>query len=196
MSFTMMAVQGLFTNPDGTPASGTLCITPNSAIENLTAGESPQTMQPVCGLLNQFGRIVSQAYTALEVAATDDSGTTPIGSSYTFSLKLDGQSLVEFSTPVPHDVASWSASYPVVCVDSAANTVLDSDVVELVNLLASPSMVGASITGSGITGGATILSVDPGANTVTMSSNAIGSDAGVSIEGGCIPFTTLRANAL
>ena len=130
------------------------------------------------------------------MAATDDPNTTPIGSSYTFSLKLDGQNLVEFSSGVPASPSSWSGSYPVICYDNDAATVLDSAVVQLVDLIASESMIGATITGPGIDGPQTITSVDVANNRVTMGSPAIASDASVAIEGGCLPFTSLQANAL
>ena len=196
MSFTMIALQGKFTNPDGTPASGTICATPTAMLENFSPGVEPQTAEPVCGLLDAEGRIVGQNYQAMEITATDDPNTTPIGASYIFGLKLDGQPFVEFTTPVPSNPSSWGSSYEVACYDNTAVTVADSPTIVLVDLVAGVAMVGAQITGPGIDGTAHIISVNPTAKSVTIDSPAIASDAGVTIEGGCIPLMTLRANAL
>ena len=32
--FSQVAIEGQFTNPDGSPASGTVCLTPNSRLVN------------------------------------------------------------------------------------------------------------------------------------------------------------------
>ena len=197
MSFTMIALQAKFTNADGSPASGTVCATPNSHLENFDPGGEPQTMEPVCGLLDPNGRLVSQSYQSLVIAATDDPGTIPIGASYTFTIKLDGQDLVEFSSPLPSDPQSWPSTPPPSCSDDSATTVTDSPTIALVDLLASPTMVGAQVMGPAISGTAHVLSANRGTNTITIDANATETGAGgVIIEGGCFPLTTLWANAL
>lgn len=185
--FSQVAIEGQFTNPDGSPASGTVCLTPNSRLVN---GEDIQSEAPICGVLEAQGRIVSQGYQALVVSATDDEGTTPVGASYTVTLQVNGQEVVEFATPVSEDFGP--------CHDVLATTSETEPTIVLVGLIASPSMVGATLTGNNFDGAQEIISVDPGANMVTVNTDAsaTGVDGAIVITGGCASFALLEANAL
>jgi hypothetical protein len=196
MTITSIAIEGLFLDADDSPSSGTICLTPNSSFWN---GDETVPMAPICGLLDPSGRIINQAQRALAVAATTDTLTYPAGVSYTITVKLDGQPMFEFSVPICH---LGGACYPPFPngkpVDVAATVSSTSPVAQLVNLVASTTMVGATVTGNQISGGTTILSVDEDANTVTMSADALGTgvDGAFEISGGCIAFQALRAAAL
>jgi len=195
MSITRVALEGKFINADGSPASGTICARLNTELSN-----TPETVSPsvICGLLDGEGRIIGQDQRALVLYATDDAGTYPVGSTYTLTLELDGEMPVEFATPVPHAPAVWGGLVPVTCQDPAATTTISTEVVQLVHLVASFSMVGATVTGNHFTGSVTITAVDPAANTITVSANATtsGVDTALTIAGGCVELAALRENAL
>jgi hypothetical protein len=191
MGFTPIAIEGRFTNADGSPASGTICLEPDSELIN---GEETQSRQPICGLLDADGRIIGQDQRALVVNATDDAGTTPVGSSYTVTLQLDGQSVVGFSTPMPSNPASWGGVRPVTCTDPIASGSTASALISLVDLVAAEAMVGATL--SGLNTG-TVVSVDETANTIMASGDSAFTGVHtLTIEGGCVEFAALEANAL
>lgn len=195
--FTPVAIEGTFLNPDDTAASGTLCLTPSTALVNSDEPLEEQGTEPVCGVLDSEGRITAQSGLALIANATDDTATTPVGAYYVFQLQLDGQLAIEFNSPLPHDVVGFRSGAGV-CVDVAATTTIDEPVVQLVNLIAASSMVGATVTGENFEGEPTVLSIDASANTITLSANATatGVDGSLTVESGCILFGALQANAL
>ena len=141
MSFTQVAIEGQFLGADGSPASGTICVTPNSALINSDAVVSEQGTQPICGVLDSQGRIVAQNGQALVVAATDDVGTWPIGSAYTFTLTLDGQSIIEFESPVPHVVTTFDSPVPPQVNDLTATATLGSPILQLRSSIAASAMI-------------------------------------------------------
>jgi hypothetical protein len=197
--FTPIAIEGLYSNADGTTSTGTITATPNSALVDLTEDSTQdQTRAPIVGIIDELGRIAAQDGLAFVLNATDDEGTLPIGASYTFTLTLDGEQIVEFSSPVPHNPTSFGGLFPKECVDTLAQTTEGSNVITLVNLLAASSMIGATVTGSHFATSTTITAVDALANTITVIANATstGVDDTLTIAGGCIPFSTLQANAL
>lgn len=98
MSFTAVTISGQFNNPDGTPASGTFCATPSAMLSN-TGVE--QADSPICGVLSDTGALVAQSGAAFIIKSTEDSGTLPVGEYYTFTLSIDGQSIIEFNAPLP-----------------------------------------------------------------------------------------------
>ncbi len=188
---TSIAVQGLFLGGDGSPSSGTFSATPNSTVTN---GETEYPATPVVGELNPAGQIVAQSQEAFVIDATDDEGTEPEGSSYTFILELDGTSLREFSAAVP--AASTAA-------ESNGSTVKDSPVVTLSDLVGAHSMVGQMITGTNIPEDTTVLSVNYVAgpigatNELTLSNPASATASGCAfVVGGAVDFAALAANAL
>lgn len=97
MSFTAITITGTFENPDGSVASGTFCAKPSAVLSN---GSVEQSAAPICGVLNDAGQLVAQSGQPFVVNATNDSGTTPEGEYYTFTLQLDGQALIEFAAPL------------------------------------------------------------------------------------------------
>ena len=197
--FTPIAIEGQFTNADGSTSTGTITATPNSALIDVTGDETQdQARAPICGIIDSNGRIASQSGLAFVLNATDDADTLPIGASYTFTVVLDGEQIVEFSSGVPHDPSAFHSLLPVECVDVLATTTDESDIVTLVNLLAANSMIGATVTGNHIPSDTTITAVNEVTNTITLSNEATatGVDGNLEIVGGCIPFSVLQANAL
>lgn len=193
--FTRLALEGRFTNLGGTPASGTVTVTPNSV---LLSGDEAQGITAVSGILDAQGRIVADDGTPFVINATDDASTSPIGSSYAFLLKLDGRVIPEFSSYVPRDPGTWQGSVHAICYDALAVAAEGSPIIHLIDLIASEAMVGSLLVGTQFSGTQTIASVDEAANTVTVGTNAISSgvDANFSIQGGCVNIFALRANAL
>ena len=190
MSFTPIAIEGQFINADGSYASGTVCVTPNSTL--LNAGES-QSAQPICGVLDGLGRITSQGGEALIVNATDDAGTSPIGSSCTFLINLDGQSAYQFESPVP---SGANSALPAVVTDSVSLTATSNQIV-LNELIASTTMIGKTLTGAGITGTATITAINQLTNTLTINVNATTTETStITIAGAAVSINTLKANSL
>ncbi len=189
--FTQVALEGQFLNADESPATGTVCARLNGQIRNQPSVVGPST---VCGLLDGAGRIIGQDQLALLLVATDDSTTLPEGVTYTLTLSLDGEPPVEFDTALPHNPSSFGASGAKV-VDGLATTVEGQPLVTLVTVVASETMVGATITGTNISG--TVESVDTDANTLTLSANATatGVDPTLTIAGGCVSFVALQQNA-
>jgi hypothetical protein len=197
MSFTKIALEGSFQNPDGSPASGTLCAVPDSSLRNYDGSLEEMSNQSICGVLDASGRIVSQGLTAFVINATDDTGTVPVGAFYTFTLKLDGQDVIEFSSPVPSDPATFGVPTP--CVPQDFNSITATGpIITLVDLIASPSMVGQSATCSRFaSGNHNIIDYDPVANTITLDVDA--ESAGVcdtTINGGAIYLACLQGNDL
>lgn len=192
MGFTLIAIEGQFTNADGSPAIGMICVTPGSEMENDGAW---QMEMPVMGALDSMGRIVAAAGGALIVKATDDPATTPIGAYYTFSVRVSGQGLIEFSTGVP---SGANDAFTTGAVDQGAVAVEESPIVTLSTLIAAASMIGAVVTSTKFEGSPTILSVDDIANTVTLSENATasGTDDEFTIASGAVMFSELYENAL
>ena len=101
MAFTPVIITGVFENPDGTPSSGTLCATPSVPLSN---GAIEQSDSPICGLLDDTGSLIAQSGGPFTLNATNDAGTLPQGEFYIFTLKLDGQPIVEFNSPLLTDV--------------------------------------------------------------------------------------------
>jgi hypothetical protein len=186
MSFTPISIQGLFSNSDGSAATGYFTATPNSTMVN---DGIELSQAPIAGVINGAGQIAAQSQFAFVVTANDDSGTTPPASNYTFSIAITSGPLIEFDALVPH-----------ICTATEANgaTTITNPVVQLSTLLASPSMVGQDITGTNIPGGTTVLSVDQLLNQITLSANATATQASGCefVIGGCIEIETLQANAL
>ena len=199
MSITRVALEGKFINADGSPASGTICARLNTTLIT-TLINGPLVLSPsvICGLLDGAGRIIGQNQRALVLYATDDAGTTPVGATYTLTLSLDGEMPEEFDTLMPHEGSAWSGPYPNTAYDPHATVVEGSPVITLVDIIASPTMVGAAaLTGSAFTGSQTVISVDVNANTVTVGSNAsmTGVDSDLAVLIGIASFESLRLNA-
>lgn len=186
MSITPISIQGQLQNADGSPATGTIVATPNSLLAN---GAELYPTSPIAGLLNAEGQVVAQSMYALTVGATDDAGTTPAGSDYTFTIKLDGSPIQEFTAAIPH--ASTAT-------ETNGDTVALSPIVVLDTLVAAESMVTQPITGTNIPGGTTVLSVNPATNSLTLSANASGTQLGGCqfVVGGAVELSVLLTNAL
>lgn len=105
MSFTMVPLTGTFETPAGTPASGTITLTPDSPMEN--AG-MVATVPVVLTLVS--GAIPSGA----EIAATDDVGTTPSGVTYTVEIAIQGAPTVIGTLAVPASAGSIDLATAVV----------------------------------------------------------------------------------
>ena len=197
MSFTPIAIEGRFTKPDGSASVGTISARLSSELRS-TVDESILDAGVVTGSLDGAGRIVGSNGLALVLYATDDVTTEPVGAYYTFTLTLESSDVDEFNSPVPHSPSTWGAAISALCVDSAATTVLGSAVVTLTNLVVASSMIGASVTGTNVPLGATVLSIDALANTLTLSANATatGVDSTLTIHAGCVSLVSLIGNAL
>ena len=192
--FTRIALEGRFTSADGSPASGTITVTPNSFLVN--DGLEGQSMGAVSGVLDSEGRISINGGGALVLNATDDDTTSPSGSSYAFALKLDGRSDINFSCPVPSDPNTFGTPGQPICIDTAAIITNGSPTVLLVNLIASASMIGSHLSAGNISE-SVIISVDEEANTVTCSNDATSTGTTpAQVIGGCVNFFGLQANAL
>ena len=178
---TPISIQGVFTDADGSPATGTICATPTAPTIN---GSGYYPAEPICGVFDTSGRIVSQAMLALQLLASDDTGNVP-NTVYTFALKLDGQDLVEFNAFVP--LASTAT-------DTAVVTVLNSNLVTLSNLKASLAMVGHPITGTNWVGGTTVTAFNAITNVLTLSNPATSTGICSAVVGGAVSITSLIAN--
>lgn len=196
--FTKIALQSLFQNGDGSPASGSIFVTPRSALVNYGDEAEQQSIATIAGIIDALGRVAGINGCALVVNATDDATTLPIGASYLFTVQLNDQGVNEFSSLVPHSPETWAGLSSVKPTDVLATTIDTSPVVTLVNLLAAESMIGAVVTGLHIIGSPTVISVDVAANTITLSANATftGVDGEIMIAGGCCLISGLQANAL
>jgi hypothetical protein len=187
--FTPIVVTGRYLNADGSAASGTFSATPQSVLLN---GGIEQPAAPVSGQLDSSGRLVATSGEALVLNATDDSGTSPIGASYVFALKLDGVGTMEFESPLPH---APSSSFD--AVDSEAVSTVLSPTVTLGNIVVAPEMVGVAVSGANLPAGTTILSVSTALNTITLSANANATGTfTLTFASGVISLSALAANAL
>jgi hypothetical protein len=188
MARTLVSVQGTILAPDGSPARGTLCATPDWPLD---VGSGLFPASPVCGLLDAAGMIRANSYHALALYATDESGddeagTTQVGAVYRWLLQIDGQTVTEFGAPLP--VASTATE-----TNGSTN---GTNLVTLSTLLASAAMVGHSITGTNISGGTTVTAYDDKANTLTLSAVATGTGSGLSfVVGGAVELEALQMAA-
>ncbi len=178
---TLLAVEGLWLRPDGTPATGWCSFTANSIAYN--AGLEYRN-GPLSGYLDELGRLCATSGYALELFATDDAGTTPTDLTYTVTERIDEQDLWEFTTALP---AASTA------MDAAASLVLGSPLCQLGNLIAAACMVGQPISGTGVPSLATVLGFDPIGNTLTMSAGASASETQTTITvGGAVLLSSLE----
>lgn len=185
VSLTRIAVQGTLTNPDGSAASGQFVATPAASLIN---GQDVASPGPQAGVIDPSGRIVAQSLEALVINATDDDGTSPTGTAYTFSIKIDGAGIVEFTAAVPNDS---------IATETMGITSDGVNVVMLTTLVAWPSMIDRPISGTNIPAAATVTDVDTLTNTVTISADATATTIGCTFEiGGAVDLTTLIDNAL
>ena len=97
--FTPVTVTGTWTNPDATAASGKVYATLSEALTN--DGTTTAALA-VCGVLDETGALMDRDGGPFELNATDDPGTTPEDAFYTFSVRIDGQDLLEFNAALPH----------------------------------------------------------------------------------------------
>ena len=150
----------------------------------------------ISGLLDSQGRLVAQNGLALVLDATDDSQTTPYGAYYSFTLNVDGVGVFAFDSPVPCQSLAWSGAGSALVVDEGAVCVAGSAIVELVNTVASPSVIGTTVTSPSFVGTPTVTAIDAVANTLTLSTTASSSGLGLTYSKGIFPLTTLMSNAL
>ena len=183
---TPISLQGILTDPDGSPAQGTVCATPTSMLAN---GSQLVDTTPQAGILNMAGQIVAQSLYALVIGANDDAGTTPPDGAYVFTIQRDGSPLLEFTAAVP---AASTAT------DVGGTTTNLSPVIILGSLIASLAMQGQPITGTNIPSSTTVLSVDENENTLTLSNPCTGSDllGCTFVVGGAIEMSALIPDAL
>lgn len=99
MSFTTITITGSFERPNGEPAQGSIVATLSETIQNGTEIVEPN---PVMGVLNGEGKLVSESLQPFTLAANDDTDTTPVGSTYTFLVELDTAPVRSFTATVPH----------------------------------------------------------------------------------------------
>ena len=180
---TPISIQSLLLSGDGTPATGTICLTPTTSAVN---SDQLYGAEPICGLFDTKGRVVAQNYEALEVWASDDDGIDPVVA-YVVSVRIDGQSLLEFTCTIPAASTAF---------DAGAVTADGTTTVNLSELVVSPSMVGQPITGGNIPISTTVVSVDVGQNALTMSNPATMSGTTIVAIGGAAALTGLLAAAL
>lgn len=182
MSQTPVSIQGAWVNPDGAMPAGTVQFTPSAPTVN---GTQEVSGSPVSGQLVN-GALLAQTGYDLQIFANDDEATIPAGTFYTVSVRISGAPIVEFEV-----VVSESST----AVDAGAQITSGSESVTLVDLIASTAMVGQSISGSGIPGGATVTAVTPGSQVITISVPATGNGTTSATIGGVITFAQLQADA-
>lgn len=98
MSFTPVTITGQWQEADGSPSSGVLYATPSTVLTN--DGEE-QSADPIRGVLDETGSLVTWSGDPFIINATEDADTLPAEAFYTFTLKLYGQDMVEFNAIVP-----------------------------------------------------------------------------------------------
>jgi hypothetical protein len=187
---TPIAIEAKPPLSDGSPASGWLCARPNTTA---ILGDDYFPADDVCGFFDDAGRLVAQRLGPFVLLASDDAGIAPVVI-YTFTLFLDGQSVFEWQATVPHA--------PDVAVDESNGSTPDASdlhTVLLSDLVASNTMVGATVAGTGIGGSTTITAVDEIANTITLAA-AVGADYAsgmvLTIAGAVIPLTALMQESV
>lgn len=85
MAFTQITVTGNYQNPDGSAASGMVTFTPTAVMRNSDGLTETSVSQTVRATLNISGAI------SVQLAATDDPGTTPVGVTYLVREYISGQ---------------------------------------------------------------------------------------------------------
>jgi hypothetical protein len=100
VSFTFIEVTAFFQTPEGQPAQGTVAAT---LLHRLTNGDTQINPTPVLGELIE-GHLKLQDGEPFIMPATDDTGTTPTGVGYLWSISLDNAPLESFEAPLPHAV--------------------------------------------------------------------------------------------
>jgi len=100
--FTTITVTGSFERPDGQAAQGTVTATLSTAMQN---GTTIVDSTPIVGWLNAAGALKTQNGLAFTLLANDDTGTTPTGSSYLFTVDTDGEPIQPFSAVLAHTLA-------------------------------------------------------------------------------------------
>lgn len=190
MSLTQITIGGRWTLPSGGGSQGQVVLTLSATLRNGTTEVSPASIP---GTFDPSGRVCSPGLFPLIVDANDDAPTTPPGSSYEIDLTIDGTQLETFEAVISHLATA---------VDSAGVTAT-STTITLGNLLASPTMVGQTITGTDIPGSTTVTGyafVPSGAgavNTLTISNPATGSHSGASFTiGGVVDLGALVPSVL
>ncbi len=103
VSFTSITVTGSFERPNGEPAQGSVVAMLSTTIQNGTEIIDPT---PVMGVLNSEGKLVAESLGPLPLAANDDAGTEPAGSTYRFVVELDNAPPRSFDAVVPHTASS------------------------------------------------------------------------------------------
>ena len=96
--FTAVTITGTFENADDSPCSGKVFATPNVAMSNDGA---EQSTFPICGVLDDTGSLVTRSGDPFVLNSTNDADTLPQEAFYTFTLKIDGQDIMEFDAFVP-----------------------------------------------------------------------------------------------
>lgn len=102
MPRTLVTVTGSFANSDGSPASGTLCAIPQV---KSSFGTTTYSTEPICGIIDDTGTLLSQASQPFTLLASADAGQTP-DVLYRFELRLNGElvsvfkALVGDTTPI------------------------------------------------------------------------------------------------
>jgi hypothetical protein len=178
MGFTKITLQMQMVNADGTAASGTVYITPTRTLTNGIVGSDTfiASANAVAGAFDGAGRLVGVDGEAMTMNATDDSETLPIGSVYIFTIRIDGQGVVEFRSPLWSSYTSLDLPIPLTCCEETPTMEEGSPVVQLASLVACAGMVGLEITDDLITG--SVIDFDSVANTITLDANATGTGTG------------------
>ena len=98
VSFTLIEITATFETPEGEPAQGTVTAT---LLHRLTNGDTQINPTPVLGELIE-GKLKLQDGEPFILPATDDTGTSPTGVGYYWSISLDNAPLESFEAPLPH----------------------------------------------------------------------------------------------
>lgn len=106
MAFTTITVTSDVDNPDLSDASGTVCATLSGPM--LNSGVQIDA-QPICGVI-QNGELLTQGLQPFELAANDDTATTPEGTHYTFGITVDGAPYGEFDAVVSHTASGGTVT--------------------------------------------------------------------------------------
>jgi hypothetical protein len=99
MAFTNITVTGTWKRADGSAAEGYVLAKLSVPLVN---GAAQADVAPIRGALNAKGELKSQAEAPFVLVANDDTGTEPTGSSYQFTLLLDGEPPRSFYSPLTH----------------------------------------------------------------------------------------------
>lgn len=165
MSFTSPSITHTFINADGSAGSGAVQFTLLGPMRNGTTSIVPAE---VTANLDASGSIAQTLVSNL------DTGTYPAAPG-NMQWRCDMRVLGLSQT------LTYTITVPPIQIETAGSTKINTELVQLSALTASPLMLGQSITGTGIPASSTVTAVNVTSNQVTISANASATGTGLTL---------------